>query len=191
MQFLAPHNLLSRCVVKIIYQLCLAEIRFVSNVVPALIRLKVCQNRIMLFYLRIHLSLYSLKILHQTTTTTHKGTREVSLYLLKILHQTTTRKGDFFIFLSCTYLKFYIKPQPLGFILNTSSGCIHLKFYIKPQPPVSTQMTPTGCIHLKFYIKPQLFCTNEFSSGSCIHLKFYIKPQLALAKYFCNTVVST
>ncbi len=106
-----PHNLLSRCVVKIIYQLSLAEFRFVSNVVPALIRLKVCQNRIMLFYLRINLSLYSLKILHQTTTTIRLQMGEVLLYLLKILHQTTT-----WLILDdeerrCIYLKFYIKPQ--------------------------------------------------------------------------------
>ena len=58
----------------------------------------------------------------------------LELYLIEILHQTTTETLNSLPLLSCILLKFYIKPQLTNNQPSANGRCILLKFYIKPQP---------------------------------------------------------
>ncbi len=59
--------------------------------------------------------LYLIEILHQTTTVIPSGIDFHMLYLIEILHQTTTANGNVLSKKGCILLKFYIKPQQLGY----------------------------------------------------------------------------
>ena len=59
--------------------------------------------------------LYLIEILHQTTTYAKVGVTSKGLYLIEILHQTTTLLPALLLLVCCILLKFYIKPQQVGY----------------------------------------------------------------------------
>ena len=78
--------------------------------------------------------MYSISILHQTTTA-HLVTRNTFLlYSISILHQTTTIGGIERPTISCILFQFYIKPQLFSRNFFRGFRCILFQFYIKPQP---------------------------------------------------------
>ena len=79
----------------------------------------------------------------------------LSLYLIEILHQTTTPVESLATLLCCILSKFYIKPQRRSCTAEKALGCILSKFYIKPQPYLQGLRHRQRCILSKFYIKPQ------------------------------------
>ena len=101
----------------------------------------------------------------------------VALYLIEILHQTTTAPFSMTLQFRCILSKFYIKPQLSMAPSKSTVSCILSKFYIKPQLEPNTNTPSSGCILSKFYIKPQHLSQMIGPSSCCILSKFYIKPQ--------------
>ena len=124
----------------------------------------------------LHLRLYLIEILHQTTTCLFILIGCSRLYLIEILHQTTTAGSSSPWPFRCILSKFYIKPQqatePIGIrrvvsyrnsTSNHNSGfaiALAIPLYLIE---ILHQTTTCGkceeclrrCILSKFYIKPQ------------------------------------
>ena len=133
--------------------------------------------------------MYSISILHQTTTA-HLVTRNTFLlYSISILHQTTTIGGIERPTISCILFQFYIKPQLFSRNFFRGFRCILFQFYIKPQPRRSGTATARRCILFQFYIKPQQLLLRATPPPRCILFQFYIKPQLYDAHIVLNLVV--
>ena len=82
-----------------------------------------------------HRPLYSIFILHQTTTLFNLILSTFQLYSIFILHQTTTRKYIRTFLINCILSLFYIKPQHPHIGHDEERNCILSLFYIKPQQP--------------------------------------------------------
>ena len=101
-------------------------------------------------------SLYSIFILHQTTTQGQGDGTDRGLYSIFILHQTTTNLCFSCLSLYCILSLFYIKPQPTRIFNTNVRYCILSLFYIKPQLDARHLLKCWHCILSLFYIKPQL-----------------------------------
>ena len=77
--------------------------------------------------------LYSIFILHQTTTSIPVYRQGRVLYSIFILHQTTTHHGISVVIMNCILSLFYIKPQLKLDATDFGQNCILSLFYIKPQ----------------------------------------------------------
>ena len=71
--------------------------------------------------------------LHQTTTLRWYCWFRRRLSYIVFLHQTTTNVISFKPIEYCLISSFYIKPQPIGSLLNGMWYCLISSFYIKPQ----------------------------------------------------------
>ena len=103
--------------------------------------------------------LYSIFILHQTTTVYLFFSIFNPLYSIFILHQTTTVQGCCVGGYDCILSLFYIKPQLTDLYPDAFVDCILSLFYIKPQ-----QMT-----NLSFWCRI-VFYLYSTSNHNCFHI---------------------
>ena len=138
----------------------------------------------------LHLLLYLIGNLHQTTTTTFLSHRLCRCILLGIYikpQQTDRRDRQF---RSCILLGIYIKPQPFSTAHDMRACCILLGIYIKPQHLSVRMLYAASCILLGIYIKPQLRQMADNIIFRCILLGIYIKPQHRIRRLAAVPVVS-
>ena len=123
-------------------------------------------------------ALYSIFILHQTTTYIAVEEYTNELYSIFILHQTTTSESVKSI--GCELYSIFILHQTTTASADNLSGSTLYSIFILHQTTtvVFLAAPSQNCILSLFYIKPQPYFLHIFRNGHCILSLFYIKPQL-------------